>query len=145
MLSPATRADRISSGLQHRWSNFYASGREILQYLKGVAAKYKLDRFLRYGHKLTAARWNEETAQWHLSFDLVDEQGNKHGEEEKVADVVIQGLGGLSRWDWPSIPGLDDYKVCSCDALLVEQLILTLCVSTGHQIPLGCVPRWPGG
>ncbi|GAA6008727.1 flavin-containing monooxygenase [Rhodotorula paludigena] len=94
----------------HRWSNFYASGREILQYLKGVAAKYKLDRFLRYGHKLTAARWNEETAQWHLSFDLVDEQGNKHGEEEKVADVVIQGLGGLSRWDWPSIPGLDDYK-----------------------------------
>lgn len=97
--------------MQYRWSHFYASGREILGYLKGVAAKYKLERFLRFGHKLSAAQWNEETKQWHLSFDLVDEQGNKHGETEKVADVVIQGMGGLSRWDWPSIEGIHDFKV----------------------------------
>ena len=96
---------------QHRWSHFYASGREILAYLKRVAAKYKLERFLRFGHKLTAAKWNDDTKQWHLSFDLVDEHGNKHGEVDKVVDVVIQGMGGLNRWDWPAIPGIHDYKV----------------------------------
>ncbi|GAA5945817.1 hypothetical protein JCM3775_006788 [Rhodotorula graminis] len=94
----------------HRWSHFYASGREILAYLKRVAAKYKLERFLRFGHKLTAAKWNDDTKQWHLSFDLVDEHGNKHGEVDKVVDVVIQGMGGLNRWDWPAIPGIHDYK-----------------------------------
>ncbi|BGP48199.1 hypothetical protein JCM10450v2_004071 [Rhodotorula kratochvilovae] len=100
----------ISFEPNYRWSKFYAQGREILAYLKNVAAKYKLERFLRFGHKLTAANWNEDTKQWHLSFDIVDDKGNKLGEEEKIADVVIQGLGGLSRWDWPNIPGVHDFK-----------------------------------
>ncbi|GAA5875960.1 hypothetical protein JCM8547_000664 [Rhodosporidiobolus lusitaniae] len=95
---------------KHDWTNFYASGPEILSYLQHVAQKYKLERFLRYGHRLTGAKWNDATSQWHLAFDLVDEKGEKTGEVEQVADVVIQGLGGLARWDWPSIPGLHDFK-----------------------------------
>ncbi|BGP16207.1 hypothetical protein JCM10213_007065 [Rhodosporidiobolus nylandii] len=95
---------------KHDWTNFYASGPEILSYLRDVAAKYKLDRFLRYGHLLTAAHWNEETSQWHLSFDIVDEKGRKTGEKTVVADVVIQGMGGLARWDWPAIVGIHDFK-----------------------------------
>ncbi|BGO99663.1 hypothetical protein NBRC10513v2_003890 [Rhodotorula toruloides] len=94
----------------HRWTNFYASGREILAYLQRVSAKYKLERFLRFGHKLTAAKWNEKTSQWHLSFDIVDEKDNKVGEKEAVVDAVIQGMGGLSRWDWPNIPGIKEFK-----------------------------------
>ncbi|GEM07200.1 flavin-binding monooxygenase [Rhodotorula toruloides] len=94
----------------HRWTNFYASGREILAYLQRVAAKYKLERFLRFGHKLTAANWNEKTSQWHLSFDIVDEKDSKVGEKEAVVDAVIQGMGGLSRWDWPNIPGIKEFK-----------------------------------
>ncbi|BGP55503.1 hypothetical protein JCM8202v2_003107 [Rhodotorula sphaerocarpa] len=93
-----------------RWNHFYAHGPEILAYLRGVAAKYKLERFLRFGHKLVSAVWNEETAKWHLTFDLVDEKGEKHGKKEVDVDVVIQGMGGLSRWDWPNIPGLQDFK-----------------------------------
>lgn len=86
--------------------------------MQAVAAKYKLDRFLRYGHQLTGAEWNEKTSQWTLKFDIIDASGAKVGEETKVADVVIQGLGGLSRWDWPSIKGLEVFKVCSRSALI---------------------------
>ncbi|GAA5820474.1 hypothetical protein JCM11251_005640 [Rhodosporidiobolus azoricus] len=92
------------------WSHFYASGPEILSYLRDVAKKYKLERFLRYGHLLTGAQWNEETKQWHLAFDIVDEKGQKTGEKTEVADVVIQGLGGLARWNWPDIEGIQDFK-----------------------------------
>ncbi|GAA5991263.1 hypothetical protein JCM11641_000404, partial [Rhodosporidiobolus odoratus] len=95
---------------KHDWTNFYANGAQILSYLQDVAKKYKLERFIRYGHRLTHAKWNEETKQWHLSFDLINEQGEKQGEKEVVTDVVIQGLGGLSRWDWPDIKGLKEFK-----------------------------------
>ncbi|KAI5476329.1 flavin-binding monooxygenase [Pseudohyphozyma bogoriensis] len=94
----------------HNWSHFYAPGGEILQYLKDVASKYKLERFLRFRHKLVKAQWNDKTSQWHLSFELLNEQGEKIGEKEEVADAVIQGMGGLSRWDWPKIPGLENFK-----------------------------------
>ena len=139
---------------QYRWSHFYAAGREILAYLKRVAAKYRLERFLRFGHKLTAARWNDDNKQWHLSFDLVDEQGNKHGEVDKVADVVIQGMGGLSRWDWPAIPGIHDYKVRARPSLTIlapfsfsPALNSRSCPSpAGNKVPLGVVPgRARGG
>lgn len=87
------------------------AGPEILQYLKDVSDKYKLDKYLRYGHCLKSASWDEKSAQWTLEFDLLDDKGVKVGQKTEVADVVIQGMGGLSRWDWPSIPGLKDFKV----------------------------------
>lgn len=91
----------------------FSAGPEILEYLKSVSEKYKLDKFLRYGHCLTSASWDEKSSQWTLQFDLVDDQGVKVGQKTEVADIVIQGMGGLSRWDWPSIPGLKDFKVRS--------------------------------
>ncbi|GAA5971502.1 hypothetical protein JCM21900_001678 [Sporobolomyces salmonicolor] len=94
----------------HHWSKFYAPGPEILKYLQGVAAKYKLDRFIRYRHKLTRAEWNEENAQWSLSFDILGEKDEKIGEKVETADIVIQGMGGLARWDWPDIKGIHDFK-----------------------------------
>lgn len=88
------------------------AGPEILQCLKDVAAKYKLDRFLKYRHQLTRAVWDELKSIWHLHFDLLSETGEVVGTKEETADVVIQGMGGLSRWDWPDIAGLDDFLVC---------------------------------
>ncbi|ORY81800.1 FAD/NAD(P)-binding domain-containing protein [Leucosporidium creatinivorum] len=92
------------------WSAFYATGREILSYLTRVVDKYQLMRFIRLRHLLTGAEWNEEKGQWTLSFDLLDEAGSKVGETTKVADVVLQGMGGLNRWNWPDIEGIHDFK-----------------------------------
>lgn len=41
---------------------------------------------------------------------MLDESGNKVDEKIALADVVIQSVGGLSRWDWPDIPGLEKFQ-----------------------------------
>ncbi|KAK4048940.1 hypothetical protein OIV83_004496 [Microbotryomycetes sp. JL201] len=91
------------------WSKFYAPGPEILKYLQNVSAKYNLHRFLKFRHKLVEAQWNEETSQWHLTFEVTDSNGQVTKVEDSF-DFVIQGMGGLSQWDWPEIPGLQKFK-----------------------------------
>lgn len=67
-------------------------------------------RFIRLRHLLTGAEWSEEKGHWSLRFDLLDEAGSKVGEATKIADVVLQGMGGLNRWNWPDIEGIHDFK-----------------------------------
>ncbi|KAM0787268.1 hypothetical protein ACM66B_006503 [Microbotryomycetes sp. NB124-2] len=92
-----------------QWSKFFAPGPEILEYLRNVSQKYKLDRFLKLRHKLVDAKWQEEIGQWKLEFQVTDENG-RVTKLEDTFDFVIQGMGGLSTWDWPEIPGLKDFK-----------------------------------
>ncbi|KAK4053878.1 hypothetical protein OIO90_003715 [Microbotryomycetes sp. JL221] len=91
------------------WSKFYAPGPEILAYLRTVAEKYKLERYLKFKHKLVHAQWNEDEGQWRLTFEVTSDTGEVYLHHENF-DFVIQGMGGLSQWDWPSIPGLKDFK-----------------------------------
>lgn len=67
-----------------------------------MAKKWKLDRYIKYHSKLVKTEWNEETGMWKMWFDKVDDEGNKVGEFTDEAHAVMQCLGGLSRWSWPS-------------------------------------------
>ncbi|MDQ3404254.1 MAG: NAD(P)/FAD-dependent oxidoreductase, partial [Actinomycetota bacterium] len=40
------------------WSRSYAPQAEILEYLRGVAAKWDLRRFTHFGAEVTGARWD---------------------------------------------------------------------------------------
>lgn len=87
------------------WSQFYASAGEILKYWQRVAEKYGLERYMKLSHRATEARWNESTARWTLTFT------NSSGATiQDDCDVFISAVGILNAWDWPSIPGLKDYK-----------------------------------
>ncbi|KAI0057669.1 FAD/NAD-P-binding domain-containing protein [Artomyces pyxidatus] len=89
-----------------QWSGFYAPGHEILAYLHRVVEKYKLMRFIRLSHELTHARWDEPSGQWHLRI----RRGDTGEAFDDTADVLYLGTGCLSRWRWPDIPGLGDFK-----------------------------------
>lgn len=88
------------------WSKFYAGAPEILQYWKRVAEKYNVRRFMKLGHKVIEARWNEETSKWHVKVQKV-------GTDEVIedsGDVLFTGMGALNEWKWPEVKGLHDFK-----------------------------------
>ncbi|KAK5948842.1 hypothetical protein OHC33_010093 [Knufia fluminis] len=86
------------------WSHFYASGKEIHEYLVKTTKKWNLDRDIQFGTRLQEARWQAEKGQYRLAL-LRDEK-----EEVEYADVLVSGQGILNNWKWPSIPGLDDFE-----------------------------------
>lgn len=83
------------------WSNFYAGQPEILAYMQRVADKYGMMPHVRVNTEVTAARWNEEDARWHLSA----KDGSRFS-----ADIVIAAQGMFNELNWPDIEGLRDFK-----------------------------------
>jgi cation diffusion facilitator CzcD-associated flavoprotein CzcO len=77
--------------------------------------KYKLMRYIKLQHELIHARYDEPSAKWHLRLRRpatnLDSTAGIHFEEfEDTADVLFTGLGSLSRWSWPDIAGLNEFK-----------------------------------
>ncbi|ETW86440.1 hypothetical protein HETIRDRAFT_58532 [Heterobasidion irregulare TC 32-1] len=89
-----------------QWSSFYAPGPEILAYLQRVVEKYKLTKYIRLQHELTYARWDEGSGKWSLRI----RRPRFPHDFEDTADVLFLGTGSLSRWSWPEIEGLKDFK-----------------------------------
>lgn len=105
------------------WSAFYAPGPEIRSYLNHVVDKYALRPFIRLRHRITSATYHEGNGKWHLKVRRPAQgsptEAGEHvmwdwetdfEEFDDTADVVLAGLGGLSRWSWPDIPGFDGFK-----------------------------------
>lgn len=92
------------------WSTFYAPGPEILSYLHHVVSKYKLTH-INLQHELIHAQWDSSSSKWHIRLKRPSSTCPTEFEEiEDTADVLFSGMGGLSRWSWPDIEGLQDYK-----------------------------------
>ncbi|KAK9426117.1 hypothetical protein SUNI508_12571 [Seiridium unicorne] len=88
------------------WSRFYASGKEMLGYLRAVAKRYDVLKYIQFGHQFKSAKWLEEQGKWEVTLlRLSDNQ-----EIKDYADVFIKATGLLNSWDWPKIPGLHDFK-----------------------------------
>ena len=49
-----------------------ADGDSILQYIKETAAESKVDRHIRFNHKVTAADWSSENSCWHVTAERTD-------------------------------------------------------------------------
>ena len=87
------------------WPEFYARQPEILQYMKDMAEKHHLMQHVKLSHKICGATWDEDISKWRLR---VQPDG---GEEfEDLCDVFVNAGGILNKWQWPTIPGLHDFK-----------------------------------
>lgn len=92
------------------WSQFYATAPEILQYWRTVADKYDVRKYMKFKHKCKEARWDDTTAKWHVTFDVLDEVDGVVETITDVGDVFMTGIGALNEWRWPNIPGLNSFE-----------------------------------
>ena len=95
---------------QKDWSALYAPGLEIRQYLQDVVDEYKLMRYIKLRHEVTGAAYDERTGKWTVRVRRTDPASGACDEFDDVVDVLIPAIGVLSRWDWPEIEGLRNFK-----------------------------------
>lgn len=88
------------------WSRFYASGGEILQYIKRTSDKYRLAEPVVFSSRVVSSIWDEQAGKWLLEI----QQGNSQSLIQDDADILINATGFLSKWSWPTIPGLDKFQ-----------------------------------
>jgi cation diffusion facilitator CzcD-associated flavoprotein CzcO len=47
-----------------KWSKFYASSKEIQEYLEGVSDKYSAGRFVKLKHEVNGLNWDAASLKW---------------------------------------------------------------------------------
>jgi cation diffusion facilitator CzcD-associated flavoprotein CzcO len=86
------------------WSSFYASGPEILDYIKRTTAKYNLGRCVKLNTRVLSSVWDDECGKWRLRILTNDSRI-----VEVEADILVNCSGFLNKWGWPKIKGVHDF------------------------------------
>jgi cation diffusion facilitator CzcD-associated flavoprotein CzcO len=82
------------------WTRFYPLQSEIRGYLRRCAEDFGVMPYIRLGHDVQGAAWDDEEQRWRLETS----------EGEHTAEVLVGGMGGLTEPSYPEIPGLDDFQ-----------------------------------
>lgn len=82
------------------WPHVFSYQPAILDYLKGIADKYRLRPSIRFGQHVERAHWDDDEYRWHV----FTEDG-----QEYVAQFLISGAGALHIPSLPDIPGLETF------------------------------------
>ncbi|UZP35149.1 hypothetical protein NXS19_002965 [Fusarium pseudograminearum] len=59
-----------------------------------------------FNSELVSSTWDDEAGKWRL--EIRQQNGSALIKDE--ADILINATGFLSKWNWPTIPGLDKFK-----------------------------------
>ncbi|OAP56144.1 hypothetical protein AYL99_09323 [Fonsecaea erecta] len=87
------------------WPGYYASSREIHDYMKQVIKKYDVGKYMHTSHEILSAVWNADRGRWNLRVR------KPSGEEfDDHCEIFINAGGLLNNWKWPNIPGIADYE-----------------------------------
>jgi cation diffusion facilitator CzcD-associated flavoprotein CzcO len=81
------------------WTRTFSRQPEIWQYMRTLAREQGLDAHIRYGHQVTAARWDAQQQQWQITTSSGD----------LTADVLVAAAGPLSDPMLPEIEGIDSF------------------------------------
>lgn len=87
------------------WSEYFARGDEVRGYLQTIAKRYGVDEHIRLDHALEAARFDEESATWRLTFARPD-----GADVDVEANAVVSAAGLFSTPTLPDVPGAEDFE-----------------------------------
>lgn len=87
-----------------QFSDYYARQPELHRYFRGLLDEFGIAEHVRWGHEVTRARWDEDTATWQVS--AVGPGGRI---ETRCAPVLLAGVGFLNRPLIPDLPNLESF------------------------------------
>ena len=69
-------------------------------------------RYIKLRHEVVHAHYAEPTGKWHVRIRRPKPNGpeGEFEEFEDVGDVLLTAFGAISRWKWPEIEGMKDFK-----------------------------------
>jgi cation diffusion facilitator CzcD-associated flavoprotein CzcO len=82
------------------WSNSYAPGHELQEYVRRCADKYGVTPHIRYDSRVVGARWSSETDSWTTRLDDGTEFTSRY---------LIAATGPFGSPKVPEIPGLENF------------------------------------
>ncbi len=82
------------------WTERYPEQPEIMRYLNHVADRFDLKRDIRFGTRVTAARFDEAANRWTVETEAG---------ERLTATYLITAVGCLSSANLPRIPGIESF------------------------------------
>lgn len=85
-----------------RWSRYNAPQREILSYIRHCAAKYGIERHIRYGTRVERARFDAASGSWLVHTDA--------GAAPLRARALVVGNGTFHLPRLPEIPGRETFR-----------------------------------
>ncbi|KAI8972557.1 FAD/NAD-P-binding domain-containing protein [Trametes punicea] len=106
----AAHCYQLSFEEKRDWSTFYPSGPEVRQHLEDLTEKYKLMRYIKLQHEVVHAQYDSAVGKWHVRVRRPNPESGVEEEIEDSGDVLLMAVGLLSRWKWPDIEGLSDFK-----------------------------------
>jgi cation diffusion facilitator CzcD-associated flavoprotein CzcO len=81
------------------WSRTFSPQPEIWEYLRRVSREYGIDPYIRYGHEVLDAHWNERDELW-----LIETSAGRF-----TAEFLVSGAGGLADPKLPDIDGIESF------------------------------------
>ncbi|KAF2706191.1 FAD/NAD(P)-binding domain-containing protein [Pleomassaria siparia CBS 279.74] len=87
------------------WSGYYSYAPEIQEYMMRFYRRHRLEPFVVLQTKVVAATWDGGKGVWEVELERRD--GSRFTD---TCNVLINGSGVLTKWKWPDIPGLHDFK-----------------------------------
>lgn len=67
-------------------------------------------RYVKLQHEVVHAQYDDADGKWHVRVRRPNPNTGLSEEIEDSAQVLLTAFGGLSRWKWPDIDGLHDFK-----------------------------------
>ncbi|KAL5360720.1 hypothetical protein BJX96DRAFT_150736 [Aspergillus floccosus] len=83
------------------FSRRYVTQPEIMDYLRGVVAKYDLRRHMQFDTGMTAAKWDENKKMWRVEC---------HTGDVFCVRYLVTAVGLLHTANLPKIPGMETFK-----------------------------------
>ncbi|KAF2169441.1 hypothetical protein M409DRAFT_20660 [Zasmidium cellare ATCC 36951] len=88
------------------WSSYYAYAPEIQEYLMDFYKHHNLHEFIKLNTEVLNAQWDDLQGLWNVELKNVKDGSTFRD----TCNVLINGSGALTKWKWPKIEGLHDFK-----------------------------------